>query len=438
MTWIPWVISLAAAGVATWAALRATRGAAAGELLAEIAARQQQSAEQMQAALRDTTATLARHTAQSEGNVRAELLSKLEAGLGATRDALVQRLGTALIEHRTEQVAGLKQSTETLERKFGELVGAMQQQLERVRATVDEKLQGTLEARLGESFKLVSERLEQVHQGLGEMQGLASGVGDLKRALTNVKARGTWGEVQLAALLEQVLTPEQYATNVATHPGSNERVEFAVRLPGRSDDARDVVWLPIDAKYPQEDYLRLVEAQERGDAEAARAALAQLRARVVDGAREIREKYVHPPATTDFAILFLPTEGLYAEVLRSAGLVEALQRDQRVMVAGPTTLAALLNSLQLGFRTLAIQKRSSEVWTLLAAVKNEFGRFAEALAAVQKKLQEASAKMDAAATRTRAIERTLRTVEASPAAESRLALLTGEPAESLPQISDVG
>lgn len=287
------------------------------------------------------------------------------------------------------------------------------QKLDEMRRTVDEKLHATLEQRLGESFKLVSERLEQVHRGLGEMQSLAAGVGDLKRVLTNVKTRGTWGEVQLAALLEQLLTTEQFAANVATRPGSNERVDFAVRLPGKGD--APVVWLPIDAKFPIEDYQRLVEAVDPLAAEEAGRAIEQ---RLKAEARSIRDKYIAPPHTTDFALLYLPVEGLYAEALRRPGLAEALQRDYRVSLAGPTTLAALLNSLQMGFRTLAIEQRSAEVWAVLGAVKTEFVKFGEALAHTRKKLDEASNSISKAETRTRQLSRKLKDVEALPAGDS--------------------
>ena len=280
--------------------------------------------------------------------------------------------------------------------------------LDQMRATVDEKLQGTLEKRLGESFKHVSDRLEQVHKGLGEMQNLATGVGDLKRVLTNVKSRGGWGEVQLGALLEHILAPEQFARNVKIGEVGGEVVEFALRLPGRQDG--EEVWLPIDAKFPLEDYERLVEAQEKAQTEALELAGKNLAQRIKAEAKTISEKYVMPPRTTDFAIMFLPNEGLYAEVIRRPGLVEAIQRDNRVVIAGPTTFAALLNSLQMGFRTLAIERRSSEVWRLLGAVKTDFGKFGELLAGVKKKLDQASHTMDDAARRSRAIERKLRTV----------------------------
>ncbi len=288
--------------------------------------------------------------------------------------------------------------------------------LEEMRRTVDEKLHATLEQRLGESFKLVSDRLEQVHRGLGEMQTLAAGVGDLKRVLTNVKTRGTWGEVQLAALLEQVLTAEQFSANVQTRPGSSERVDFAIRLPGKGEGSP--VWLPIDAKFPVEDYQRLMEAQERGDVAAMDEASKAIEIRLKTEARSIREKYIEPPHTTDFALLYLPVEGLYAEALRRPALSETLQREWRVSLAGPTTLAAMLNSLQMGFKTLAIEQRSAEVWAVLGAVKTEFGKFGEALAHTRKKLDEASSSIGKAETRTRVLSRKLKEVEALPVPEA--------------------
>ncbi len=301
--------------------------------------------------------------------------------------------------------------------------------LEQMRHTVDEKLQGTLEKRLGESFKLVSERLELVHKGLGEMQTLANGVGDLKKVLSNVKTRGIWGEVQLGNLLEQVLTPDQYLANVVCREGSADRVEYVIRLPGRGDGEAEV-WLPIDAKFPREDYERLLEAAERADTDAVEAASRALEARVKSFAKDVCAKYIHPPRTTDFAILFLPTEGLYAEVLRRPGLTDQLQRDHRINLCGPTTLGALLNSLQMGFRTLAIQKRSSEVWEILGAVKTEFGKYGEALDKVQKKLVEASNTIQDISVRKRAIDRKLRNVAELPSSASRALLeLTGPDGE---------
>ena len=307
----------------------------------------------------------------------------------------------------------------TLEQKIRELQTDNAKKLDEMRSTVDEKLHATLEQRLGESFKLVSERLEAVQRGLGEMHTLAQGVGDLKRVLTNVKTRGTFGEVQLAALLADLLTQDQYATNVATRPGSREMVEFAIRLPGQGSgaDAR-TVWLPIDAKFPIEDYERLLAAQEAADAAAVEAAARALEVRIRLEARTIAEKYVEPPHTTDFAILYLPTESLYAEILRRPGLFDELQRKFKVTVAGPTTLTAMLNALQMGFRTLAIEKRSSEVWDLLGAVKTEFGKFGEVLAKSKTQLQTVLNTMDSAEVRTRAIERKLRDVQALPAADA--------------------
>jgi DNA recombination protein RmuC len=288
-------------------------------------------------------------------------------------------------------------------------------QLDQMRHTVDERLQGTLERRLGESFKLVSERLEQVHKGIGEMQSLAAGVGDLKKVLTNVRTRGTWGEVQLGALLEQVLSPDQFAANVPTKDGG-ERVEFAVKLPGQGDNRSEPVWLPIDAKFPLEDYQRLLDAQERVDVHGVELSGKQLEDRVKACASEISQKYLNPPKTTDFAILFLPTEGLFAEVLRRPGLLEAVQREHRVVIAGPTTLWSVLTSLQMGFRTLAIQKRSGEVWNLLGAVKTEWTRYGEILDAVQRKLHQASDTLEKARVRSRAVGRKLREVQELPLA----------------------
>jgi len=285
-------------------------------------------------------------------------------------------------------------------------------QIDKMRATVDEKLQGTLEKRLGESFKLVSDRLEQVHQGLGAMQQLASDVGGLQRVLTNVKTRGGWSEWQLGVLLEEMLTPDQFAKNVKTRDDTDERVEFAIKLPG--DDNGAPVWLPIDAKFPMEHYERLTAAQENGDPAAVEAAMKTLETQLKRCAKDICEKYINPPKTTDFALLFLPSEGLYAEAIRRVGLVQNVQRDCRVTLVGPTTLAALLNSLQMGFRTLAIQKRSSEVWNLLAAVKTEFGKFGEALSAVKEKIDQASRKMEDVDVRSRVITRKLRDVEELP------------------------
>ncbi|WP_236102333.1 DNA recombination protein RmuC [Methylotetracoccus oryzae] len=301
----------------------------------------------------------------------------------------------------------------TIEERLVALQSDNQQKLEQMRQTVDEKLHHTLEQRLGESFKQVSDRLEQVHKGLGEMQVLAAGVGDLKKVLTNVKVRGTWGEVQLQQLLEQLLTSEQYDRNVATRPGSSDRVEFAIRLPGR-DSERGVVWLPVDAKFPIEDYQRLMEAQEVGDSTVVEAARRSLEARIRSEARAIREKYVEPPHTTDFALLFLPIEGLYAEIMSRPGLSDVLQRDYRITVTGPTTLTAILNSLQMGFRTLAIEARSSEVWRTLGEVKTEFQRFGGILEKTRKKLDEVRSTIDQAETRTRQISRKLGQVESLP------------------------
>jgi DNA recombination protein RmuC len=336
------------------------------------------------------------------------------------REELAGILGnfTQSISAQMGAIAGVQnQQAELLRSAVEQRLERLQQdnaaRLEQMRQTVDEKLHATLEQRLSESFRQVSERLELVHKGLGEMQTLAAGVGDLKKVLSNVKTRGVLGEVQLGALLEQLLSAEQYAVNVATRPGSRERVEFAVRLPGR-DPSGTSVWLPIDAKFPLEDYQRLQAAQEAADPAAMEAAGKALEARVRLEARSIADKYLEPPATTDFALLYLPFEGLYAEVLRRPGLFEQLQREQHVILCGPTTLSALLNSLQMGFRTLAIERRSSEVWNVLGAVKSEFARFAEVLARTKAQLQSVANSIDAAEVRTRQIERKLKDVEAAP------------------------
>ena len=328
--------------------------------------------------------------------------------------AIEQRL-MGLSETNETRLGGLR---DTLDSKMKALQESNDRKLDQMRQTVDEKLQSTLEKRLGESFKIVSDRLEAVQRGLGEMQNLATGVGDLKRVLTNVKARGTWGEVQLGAILEQLLTPDQYEKNVKVRPASGELVEFAIRLPGTGSEANTNVWLPIDAKFPQEDYQRLAQASEAADANAVEQSLKALTRAIENSARDISEKYIEPPATTDFAILFLPTEGLYAEALRQPGLLEKLQDTYRVVVAGPTTLSAILNSLRMGFRTLAIEKRSSEVWQVLAAVKTEFGKFGDVLDKVKRQLETASGTIDETGVRTRAMERKLRDVEALPEKES--------------------
>ncbi len=354
-------------------------------------------------------------------------LAELRAAL--TDDARKNRLEAAEQQQRHADALGarLREMTERNEQRIGEMRATLERQLqalqadnaaklEAMRATVDEKLHATLETRLTESFANVQTMLMQVHQGLGDMSKLATDVGGLQRLLTNVKSRGIFGEVQLAGLLEQVFAPDQYAANVATVPGSSERVEFAVRFPGSGSDA--TVWLPIDAKFPREDYERLLDAQEQADTEAARAAGDALERRVRDEAKRIRGKYVAPPHTTEFAVLFLPTEGLYAEVLRRPGLFEAMQREQRITLAGPTTLLALLTSLQVGFRTLAIEKRSAEVWRILEKAKSEFAKFGDVLDKVKDKLDQASRQIEQTGVRSRAIERSLREVQTLPGAEA--------------------
>ena len=363
-------------------------------------------------------------TAQAQRQEMGNMLSQAHA-------ATVQQLETmrrqieVLTESNTRRLLEVRVALET---KMRELQADNGVRLEEMRKTVDEKLHQTLENRLTESFKHVSERLERVHQGLGEMQQLALGVGDLKRVLTNVKTRGTWGEVQLEMLLEQILTPDQYAKNVETVRGSNARVEFALKLPGQKEGGVPV-WMPIDAKFPKEQYERLLEAADRADAEAVAAAGRELERAVRGEAKTIAEKYLSPPLTTDFAILFLPTEGLYAEVMRRPGLADELQRVNRVSIAGPSTLTALLNSLQMGFRTLALEKRSSEVWQVLGAVKTEFAKFGDVLSATKATLERAARNIENAEVRSRQMARKLKSVEALPAEAALLALGAADAAD---------
>jgi DNA recombination protein RmuC len=359
-------------------------------------------------------ALLARRGTVGRG-VEAELAKRLEMIDRGLRDEFSrnrEEAGAAAKNQREELTKSLEGVRAIVDLRLKQLQEDNATQIDKMRATVDEKLQGTLEKRLGESFKLVSDRLEQVHQGLGAMQQLASDVGGLQRVLTNVKTRGGWSEWQLGVLLEEMLTPEQFAKNMKTRDDTDERVEFAIKLPGDENGAP--VWLPIDAKFPMEHYERLTAAQENGDPTAVEAAMKILETQLKRCAKDICEKYINPPKTTDFALLFLPSEGLYAEAIRRVGLVQNVQRDCRVTFVGPTTLAALLNSLQMGFRTLAIQKRSSEVWALLATVKTEFGKFGEALSTVKEKIDQASRKMEDVDVRSRAITRKLRDVEELP------------------------
>src|SRR5438552_6046140 len=361
-----------------------------------------------------TLFVLARRSRANRG-VQDELVRRLEMLDRGLRDEFSRNREEGVVaakSQREELGKSLESVRAIVNLRLKELQQDNAKQIDKMRATVDEKLQGTLEKRLGESFKLVSDRLEQVHKGLGAMQQLASDVGGLQRVLTNVKTRGGWSEWQLGVLLEEMLTSEQFAKNMKTRDDTDERVEFAIRLPG--DDNGAPVWLPIDAKFPMEHYERLATAQEKGDAVAVDAAMKTLETQLKRCAKDICEKYINPPKTTDFALLFLPSEGLYAEAIRRVGLVQNVQRDCRVTFVGPTTLAALLNSLQMGFRTLAIQKRSSEVWNLLAAVKTEFGKFGEALSAVKEKIDQASRKIEDVDVRSRAITKKLRDVEELP------------------------
>ncbi len=376
-------------------------------------------------AIREEFRVAREESAQAARNLREEVsggqkssMDTLVKTIGEMRRSQSDQLGSIaqrIQELTASNTSGLETLRRTIDTQLKHLQESNEKKLDQMRETVDEKLQSTLEKRLGESFKLVSERLEAVQHGLGEMQNLATGVGDLKRMLTNVKARGTWGEVQLSALLEQILTPDQYGKNVNIKDGSQESVEYAIRLPGGDDEPESCVWMPIDSKFPQEDYLRLVESADAADADGVQKATAALIRSIHNSAKEIRDKYIDPPKTTDFAIMFLPTEGLYAEVLRQPGQVEKIQQDYRIVIAGPTTLSAILNSLRVGFRTLAIEKRSSEVWKVLAAVKTEFGRFGDVLGRVKRQLKTASNTITQTEVRTRAMERKLRGVEKLPA-----------------------
>jgi DNA recombination protein RmuC len=419
---------IVAVGIA--ATSRRARAAYADTLRAELAA--------LEARLRNDDERLEREMRQAIDSTASASRLELGARLNELQSAQAMQV-TQAIGVQNEQINAYGR---LMQQQLGDVSAAVQrnladlrltleqgndQRLEQIRATVEEKLQTTLETRLGESFRLVSDRLEQVHKGLGEMQSLAAGVGDLKRVLSNVKSRGNFGEVQLAGLLEQVMLPDQYEANVATRPGSSERVDFAVRMPGRGGAGDRALWLPLDAKFPVEDYERLLAAQELADRAAADDCARAIERAVRVQARSIRDKYIEPPHTTDFAILFLPTEGLFAEVLRRPGLVEALNRDERVVIAGPTTLFAMLNALQMGFRTLAIEQRSAEVWQVLGAVKTEFGKFGDVLQAVKRQLQSASNSIDSAETRTRQMARKLRDVEALSAEHA---------AELLPPVPD--
>jgi DNA recombination protein RmuC len=444
-----------------WRRLRGIEAAAA-ELL-RLAQAERGTQTQINTALAAQVATLERNVRQdvSESSriARAELsqtlvqfqTSLLEQTAQATRthnaqmDAFAKQL-TALQTHMADTLTNnLNAMSETNARRMGEIRATLDTQLmqlqqgnaaklDEMRAVVDEKLQATLHQRLGESFKLVADRLEQVHKGLGEMQVLAQGVGDLKHLLSNVKNRGMFGEAQLKSLLEQVMAPDQYAEQVMTKPGSRNLVDFAIRMPGRSDDGTPV-WLPVDAKFPTEDYERLLEAQEQANPVAVAAATKDLAARIKSEAKSMSEKYVEPPYTTDFAIMFLPTESLYAEVLRVSGLLELLQREYRVTIVGPTTLMAMLNSLQMGFRTLALEKRSSEVWQVLGAVKTEFGKFGGVLAKVKSQTQTMLNTIDNAQTRTRAMDRALRNVEALPTEQAQVLVNSDTSGDALSDVS---
>jgi len=428
-------------------ALDANRQNIARELRQEVQDASRAARQEASANMATFQQTLVQHSAEATRTQNARLdafgtqLAAMQKGLADTLSSQLGSLSEAnarrLAELNETSATRLREMRSTLEAQLAQLQSSNASKLEEMRVTVDEKLQSTLQARLGESFKQVADRLEQVHKGLGEMQTLAQGVGDLKHLLTNVKTRGIFGEAQLAALLEQVFVPDQYAAQVATRPGSQNLVDFAIKLPGKAADGAPL-WLPIDAKFPNEDYARLLDAQGRADPVDADAAAKALEQRIRLEAKSITEKYVEPPHTTDFAILFLPTEGLYAEVLRRPGLMEALQRDYRVTLAGPTTLLAMLSSLQMGFRTLALEKRSSEVWQVLGAVKTEFGKFGDVLAKVKAQTQTVLNTLDSADTRSRAMQRALKTVQALPdeASQVLLAIDSDSEPEAAPAPAD--
>jgi DNA recombination protein RmuC len=410
------VTLLLAANLAVTLILYAKRGGDASASVQAEAAARTETANVLRAELRaareeaSATASELRQEVSRTHHASTDTLVNTISQIGESQTTKFQAFTVQLKTLTESNQVGLKHLQETVDGRLQELRSSNERKLEQMREVVDEKLQSTLERRLGESFKLVGDRLEAVQQGLGEMRSLASGVGDLKKVLTNVKTRGTWGEVQLGALLDQILTPEQFDRNVKPHPDSRDVVEFAIRLPGSSDDPTQCVWLPIDSKFPQEDYLRLVEASENGDVAAVQQAQGALIRSIQDSAKDVSAKYLNPPLTTDFAILFLPTEGLYSEALR-----HRLQREHRIVVAGPTTLAAVLNSLRIGFRTLAIEQRSSEVWKVLGAVKHEFGKFGDVLDKVKRQLDAAGRTIESTGARTRAMQRKLRTVEDLPA-----------------------
>ncbi|MBT9477184.1 DNA recombination protein RmuC [Polaromonas sp.] len=386
------------------------------ELRREISESARGSRQELASTLATFQQTLVQQSAEATRTQNTQI-DAFSRQLSLLQQSLSDTLTTQLQSVSESNARRMGEVRETLENQLAQLQQTNSAKLDEMRRTVDEKLQTTLETRLGQSFKQVADRLEQVHKGLGEMQTLAQGVGDLKHLLTNVKTRGIFGEAQLAGLLEQVFTVDQYAAQVVTRRGGKNPVDFAIKLPGRSD-AGEPLWLPIDAKFPNEDYERLLDAQQRADAPGAEIAGKALEVRIRFEAKSISEKYIEPPYTTDFAILFLPTEGLYAEVLRRPGLMESLQRDHRITLAGPTTLLAMLSSLQMGFRTLALEKRSSEVWQVLGAVKTEFGKFGDVLAKVKSQTETVLNTLSSAEQRSRVMGKALRNVEALPELES--------------------
>ena len=439
--WLPVLLALVNLLLLVWLLQRKPPESDRAELLAAVGAANERLERELRREISESSRGGRQELTQTFATFQQTLVQQSAEAVRTQNtqiDAFGQQLALlqkTLSDTLTTQLSGLSESNArrmsevraTLEAQLAQLQQSNAAKLDEMRQTVDEKLQTTLETRLGQSFKQVADRLEQVHKGLGEMQSLAQGVGDLKHLLTNVKTRGIFGEAQLASLLEQVFVPDQYAAQVATRPGSKNLVDFAIKLPGRSDDG-EPLWLPIDAKFPNEDYERLLDAQQRADVQGAEAAGKALELRIRLEAKSIAEKYVEPPYTTDFAILFLPTEGLYAEVLRRPGLMDVLQREHRVTLAGPTTLLAMLSSLQMGFRTLALEKRSSEVWQVLGAVKTEFGKFGDVLAKVKSQTETVLNTLSSAEQRSRVMGKALRNVEALPQAESSRLIAQGQEA----------
>ncbi len=427
LLWVITAVLLLNMGLLVYVLINANRGMhlTGKEIRQELRAGREES--------RSSSGELREEIARGLNRTNENIYKTLEA-MGKNQQAQLETMTAQMRELTRSSREDLEKMRGTFDSRVKEMQDGNEKKLEEMRKTVDEKLQSTLEKRLGESFNQVSQRLEEVYRGLGEMKNLAVGVGDLKRVLTNVKARGTWAEIQLGTILEQVLTSDQYEKNVKVKPDSGEIVEYAIKLPGPKDDPEACVWLPIDSKFPQEDYIRILDASDAADLDAEKKASTELARTIRSAAKDIKEKYLCPPDTTDFGIMFLATEGLYAEVLRQPGLVEELQHQHRVVIAGPTTLTAILNSLRMGFQTLSIEKQAAEVWRVLGAVKTEFGKFGETLAKVKRQLDTASKSIESTETRTRAMERRLRSVEQLP--ENEVEEVLNLPPAEMPEGED--